>query len=94
MHPLHTLTLRDLTFKLVMLMALTQAARVQTLHLLVTKGIRIEQDSISVQLRGHIKQCRPTFNVRSIKFQAYSRDATLCVSVILQHYLTRTVELR
>lgn len=94
MYPLHTLTLRDLTFKLVMLMALTQAARVQTLHLLIKKGIRIEQDSILVQLRGHIKQCRPTFNVRSIKFQAYPRDESLCVCVTLQHYLARTEELR
>lgn len=94
MYPLHTLTLRDLTFKLVMLMALTQAARVQTLHLLVTNGIRIEQNSISVPIKGNVKQCRPTFNVRSIKFHAYSGDAGLCVCVTLQHYLARTEELR
>lgn len=94
MYPLHTLTLRDLTLKLVMLMALTQAARVQTLHLLVTTGISIGEDFISVRLRGHIKQCRPSFNIRSIKFQAYSRDTSLCVCDTLQHYLARTAELR
>ncbi|MPC56718.1 RNA-directed DNA polymerase from mobile element jockey [Portunus trituberculatus] len=73
-------------------MALTQVARVQTLHLLVKNGIRIEQDSILVELRGNVKQCRPTFNVRSVKFQAYSRNTSLCVT--LQHYLARTEELR
>lgn len=36
MYPLHILTLKDLSLKLVTLMALTQAARVQTLHLLCT----------------------------------------------------------
>ena len=75
-------------------MALTQAARVQTLHLLVKNGIHKEQDSISVQLKGNVKQCRPTFNIRSIKFHAYSRDISLCVCVTLQHYLERTEELR
>lgn len=81
MYPLHTLSLKDLTSKLVMLMALTQAARVQTLHLLVINSIRIEQDSISVQLSGNIKQCRPQFNIRTVKFQAYLRDTSLCVCV-------------
>ncbi|XP_076065157.1 uncharacterized protein LOC143039186 [Oratosquilla oratoria] len=94
MYPLHTLTLKDLTFKLVMLMALTQAARIQTLHLLVTYGIHMEQDYILVQLQGNIKQCRPKFNVLAVKFQAYSRDTSLCVCVTLQHYLTRTEEFR
>ena len=35
MEPLHNLPLKDLTLKLVMLLALTQVARVQMLHLLV-----------------------------------------------------------
>ncbi len=94
MYPLHTLTLKDLTLKLVMLMALTQAARVQTLHLLTVRGMYIEQDSISVQLSDNIKQCRRQFNIRTITFQAYSTDANLCVCTTLQHYLARTEEIR
>ncbi len=94
MYPLHTLTLKDLTLKLVMLMALTQAARVQTLHLLTVRGMHIEQDSISVQLSDNIKQCRRRFNIRTITFQAYLTDANLCVCTTLQHYLARTEEIR
>ena len=77
-----------------MLMALTQAARVQTLHLLTIKGLCIKQDFIMVPLSGNIKQCRPQFNVRVIKFQAYPKDASLCVYATLRQYLARTRELR
>lgn len=94
MHPLHTLSLKDLSLKLVMLMALTQAARVQTLHLLTIKGVCIEQDFFMVPLSGNIKQCRPQFNVRVIKFLAYTKDASLCVCETLRQYLDRTRELR
>ncbi|XP_045131683.1 uncharacterized protein LOC123516453 isoform X1 [Portunus trituberculatus] len=94
MHPLHTLSLKDLTLKLVMLMALTQAVRLQTLHLLTIKGLCIEQDFIMVPLSGNIKQCRPQFNVHVIKFQAYLKDASFCVYGTLRQYLARTQELR
>lgn len=94
MDPLPTLSLKDLTFKLVMLMALTQAARMQTLHLLLLSGILIKKDSISVMLRGHIKQCRPDFNVKTITFHAYSRDSRLCVCDTLKFYVAQTEKLR
>ena len=94
MFPLQSLSFKDLTLKLVMLMALTQAARVQTLHLL---GIPIQvdkQDSISVPLCGAIKQCRQNFNVRVIQFRAFPQDNSLCVCTTLHHYLDRTSGLR
>ncbi|MPC64887.1 hypothetical protein E2C01_059009 [Portunus trituberculatus] len=58
------------------------------------KGLCMEQDFISVPLSGNIKQCRPQFNVRMIKFQAYPKDATLCVCVTLRQYLERTEALK
>lgn len=94
MHPLHSLSLKNLSLKLVMLMALTQAARVQTLHLLSIKGLCIEQDFIMVPLSGNIKQCRPQFNVRMVKFQAFHKDARLCVCGALRQYLDSTREIR
>lgn len=48
MYPLQDLPLKDLTLKLVMLMSLTLAARVQTLHLLVLHGMNIGNDYISI----------------------------------------------
>lgn len=73
-------------------MALTQAARVQTLHLLVLSGIIMGQDYISVQLGGNIKQCRPNYNIQRVKFFAYSKDASLCVCQTLQTYIKVTEE--
>ena len=94
MYPLHSLSLKDLTLKLVMLMALTQAARVQTLHFLILDGLCFEPGFTTLALGGNIKQCRPGFNVRSVRFQAYPKDIRLCVCETLRHYITRTEDLR
>ncbi|XP_050707606.1 uncharacterized protein LOC126992815 [Eriocheir sinensis] len=94
MYPLKNLSLKEVTLKLVMLMALTQAARVQTLHLLVLNGITIGDDFISVPLGGILKQGRPSYNIRRIKFQAYPKDASLCVCETLKCYIKATQEHR
>lgn len=73
MEPLCSLQLKELTMKLIMLMAFTQAARVQTLHLLMLENISIGKDSICVWLGDNIKQCRPKFNVQFMKFKAYPK---------------------
>lgn len=92
LEPLRTLTLKELTLKLVMLMALTQAARVQTLHLLVLNNISIGETSICVSLGDNIKQCRPKFNVKYVQFTAYATDKRLCVCETLKMYIERTAQ--
>ena len=94
MEPLHTLSLKDLSLKLVMLMALTQAARIQTLHLLLLDNISFGVDTVTIWLGGNIKQCRPKFNVRTIVFKAYTQDSSLCVVRTMKEYLDRTERLR
>ena len=68
LYPLCTISLKEITLKMVMLMALTQAARIQTLHLLILPGINIEDSSITLQLGDNIKQCWPTFNIQYVTF--------------------------
>lgn len=94
MDPLSSLSLKDLTLKLVMLMALTQAARIQTLHCLCLQNINFGQDSVCVWLGETIKQCRPKFNVRFVIFKAYSTDIRLCVCETLKMYIAKTEEFR
>lgn len=94
MGPLCSLSLKELTLKLVMLMALTQAARIQTLHLLLLRDINIRKDSISVWLGGSLKQCRPKFNVRMVNFKVYIKDCNLCVCETLKMFLARTEQFR
>lgn len=93
MEPLHSLTLKDLSLKMVMLMAMTQAARIQTLHLLLV-NMAFGEESVSVLLGGNIKQCRPKFNVRTIVFKAYPQDYRLCVVKAMKEYIERTERLR
>lgn len=78
MGPLHDLPLKGLTLKLVMLMALTQAAWVQALHLLLLRNIIMGENCFTFVM-GHSQQCRPKFKVWVIKFNACAPDAWLCV---------------
>ena len=94
LHPLHTLSLKYVTLKLVTLMALTHAARVQTLHLLVLNDIIRGEDYFSIQLGGSLKQCRPKHNIRRVKFVAFPKDESLCVFTTLKHYLIHTETIR
>ncbi|XP_045101334.1 uncharacterized protein LOC123498236 [Portunus trituberculatus] len=94
LEPLCTLTLKELTLKLVMLMAFMQAARLQTLYLLVLKNICIGETSICVSLGDNIKQCCPKFNVKFVDFTAYATDRRLCVCETLKVYIERTAQFR
>ena len=86
-----SLSLKELTLKLVMLMVLTQAARVQTLHLLLFGTIHSEKDSFFYLVRGqHIKQCRPKFNMYVVTCKAYAKNNGLYVCKTLKKYIVKT----
>ena len=77
-------TLKDLTLKLVVLIALTNAARVQTLHLLsVNSFVKLKSEFV-FQLDYLIKQSRPGFDCSVIKLKAYPPDRRLCVYTVLK----------
>ncbi len=65
------LTLKDLTLKITMLMALTQAARVQTLQLISVHCYKKLKTEFVFQLSEALKQNRPSCNIVSISFKAY-----------------------
>ena len=94
MYPLQELSLQGLALILVVLMSLTLAARVRTFHLLSICGMDVNTEYISLQLGGNVKQCRPSFNVNRVRFQAYSQDERLCVCKTLLEYIDRTKVLR
>ena len=94
MAPVDQLSLRDLTLKVTMLMALVQAARVQSLHMLSKDGYKRTEDRFIFMLNGSIKQNRPGYRVGSLEFKAYPPDERLCVYVGLNEYLVRTRDLR
>ena len=74
MSPLLSHALKDLSFKLVKVIAFTQAAGVQTLNLLLSKNIIFGKDLICLWLGDIIKQCRPKSNVRFIMFKVSCKE--------------------
>ena len=75
-------------------MALIQAARVQTLHLITVSNYQKLKTEFVFQLDGCLKQSRPGFNSSVIVFQSYPPDRRLCISTVLKEYLNRTRKVR
>lgn len=88
------LSLKMLTYKLVMLIALTQASRSQSLNLLTLENLVRNQDSYVLQYKSTLKQCKPGRLVPNLVLRRYSIDNRLCVVSTLNEYIHRTSSLR
>lgn len=92
--PVKALTLKDLTLKLTILMALVNTARCQTLHLLTVNKLQKLPSEFVLQLDSLIKQSRPGVCSSIFHLKAYPPDRRLCVYTVLKEYLHRTSKLR
>lgn len=92
--PVRNLSLKDLTLKLVMLIALTNAARVQTIHMLSVNSFKKSSSEFVFKLENVLKQSRPSFDCSIIKLKAYPPDRRVCIYTVLKEYLVRTKEIR
>jgi len=92
--PNESLRLRDLTFKLTMLLALTSAQRLQTLHNLRLDNMSHSYDCIEFVITDLLKHFRPGKAGMQIKFQAFNLNQNLCVYSILKLYLKVTEKIR
>lgn len=90
------LSLKDLTLKLVMLIALTTAGRGQSLHLLNIETMVKENNCLAFVIASNIKQSRPTSSLtdRIIKLKAYPLEKKLCVFHTCSVYMEKTSSLR
>lgn len=88
--PVESLSLKDLTLKLTMLLTLLSGQRVQTIHLLDLSSMTINNSSCTFVITEKVKQTRPGKHVQPLKFTAYAPDKRLCVIKYLQEYLKRT----
>lgn len=87
--PLEKLALKDLSFKLVTLLALTTGQRCQTLTFLDTHNMKESTDSYLFLIKDHVKQDRPGKLFSSVIVRKYPKQQ-LCVYTTLRHYLART----
>ena len=91
--PVGTLTLKELTLKLVTLILLVSGQRGQTVHLLNLSNMRVSVDSYTFLFSKLLKQTRPGFPNPTVTLTAF-RDRKLCVVTTLKEYISRTEPLR
>ena len=92
--PVEHLTLKLLSYKLVMLIALTQASRSQSISLLSIDGMKKDDKSFTLYYSGLLKQCRKGKVNPVVQFHMYSLDSDICVYRTLNEYIIRTSPLR
>ncbi len=88
--PAVTLSMKDLTLKLVMLIALVTAQRTQTLHKLRLDCVQLTASTAVFTIMGLVKQSRPGNTGLTVRLKAYPADRRLCVYTYLKHYISRT----
>ena len=88
------LSLKQLTLKLTMLIALTQAARPQTIHLLTTRNMAITESKAIIHLEEALKHTRPSKPLQAVVIEQYPHDEDLCTLNVLKEYMIRTKEWR
>lgn len=92
--PVDRLSLKQLTWKLAMLIALTQASRSHSLSLITIDGLRQDQDSITVQYCGLLKQSKKGRDNPVLQLKKYTPDRRLCVYSVFLEYINRTKHIR
>lgn len=94
LHPISDLTLKQLTQKLLMLIALTSAQRLQTLWLLDITNLHLGSKEAVFVLPNRLKQSHPGSKPLEVVITGYQEDEKLDVYSVLKRYLLVTKPLR
>ncbi|KAJ8021978.1 hypothetical protein HOLleu_39334 [Holothuria leucospilota] len=94
LHPLRSLSLKQLSYKLVMLLALTTAQRLQTLYLMDLRDLHIEGNRAVFTIKSLVKQQKPGSKPLQCVLHSYPADSRLDVLKVLQHYIDFTKPIR
>ncbi len=82
--PNSSLSLKNLTRKLVMLLLLVSGQRGQTIHSLSLQGMTLSETSCQFQVLEHIKTSKPGGNPTVVSFQKYEQDEDICPLLTLK----------
>ena len=91
--PLNELSLKFLSYKLVMLIILLSAQRVQTLSKLDISHMFVSENKIIFTISNTLKQSKPGRFASPIELELYEKES-LCVVRTLREYLSRTEDKR
>lgn len=92
--PLNTLPLEKLTYKLVILLALTTSQRVQTLTKIKLSNIKYFKEKIEINIPDIIKTSGPRKCQPKIVLPYFSERPNICVASTLKFYIGYTKTLR
>lgn len=92
--PVKNISLKLLTFKLVMLLALTTGQRMQSLFLIDIRNLELETLYVKIRFGDLLKQTKPGRHLSELFIEAFKPDYRLCVVLTLNEYIERTSELR
>ena len=94
MAPRKRLTLKGLTMKTAMLLALLTAQRVQTLHLIQVDRISFTSDYVQIVINEQVKTTRPNWHLEPMIFHKFDVCKSLCIVRYLKTYISKTKRLR
>ena len=92
--PVRNLSLKQLTLKLVTLLALLAGMRVQSLHLIDVRNVVANKNLVKIRFGDLLKQTRPNYQQQELCFKGYAPNRGICVCVVMCEYLERTKSLR
>ena len=87
LHPPEQLSLKDLTLKMVVLIALMSGQRCQTIHALDTTTIVLSAEKSVFYIYKLLKTSRPGIHYGCLELKAYADDKQLFVVYVLQEYV-------
>lgn len=76
------LSLKDLTYKVTMMLMLLSGQRTQTIQLLNLK----DKSQFTFKVLSKVKHTKPGRHLQDLKFKAYAPDRQLCIYTYLQKY--------
>ena len=92
--PAAELSLKDLTYKVTMMLMLLSGQRIQTIQLLDLKDMTMSKSQFTFKVSSKVKQSKPGRHLQDLKFKAYAPDRRLCIYTYLRKYLAVTKPLR
>lgn len=88
------LSIKDLSFKVIILLALVTGHRMQTFSLITIENIRQSEDCLEIKVPQPIKTSRKGHPQPLLIIPFYKNESKLCVASTIQEYLQRTQEIR
>lgn len=93
-HPHENLSLKQLSGKLLMLMALITSQRMQTMSKISLDNIVVSTDFVQIKIADRIKTSKVSQNQPCLLLPFFREQPELCVASLLIKYLERTLEMR